>query len=379
MTIKKIQAKNIREAMSLVKETFGVNAVILANKDIADGVELIVTDDFHEQAITAKETEKLGINGKKTHAIVDLKSPSELAVKDLRFEIESLKYLMQEQLSALIWEHNKRLYPVQALAKNKLLEYGVTTEVATRIATDLEKNTNIADIDQVIKNKILQALPVGAKNNTIKKGIFAIMGPSGVGKTTVIAKLAAQYALKFGTHDIAIISADTSKVGANEALKIYANILNIPIRIVDDQQTMQDALNDVKKCQVVLIDTPGVTPLASMKLAEVINVFPKNYAIDKLLVIPANMQVDSLEKTIEYYQTFGMQGFVLTKVDETNNLGGVLSVAIKLQLPIWYITTGQRIPDDLQVFSATKFVNRVLEQSNTVSSKYIASKQMLIG
>jgi flagellar biosynthesis protein FlhF len=346
--------------MILVKEAFGPDAVILSNKDLADGVELIVTDDFYEQPNGNFTKEKNISTSNVDNLVIDLKSPNELALKDLRLEVESLRNLVQEQLSELIWENKKRLYPIQALVVRRLISLGFSAEVATRIASGLETNLSTNDIWKTVKGKIIQSLPGDIKSGAMREGIFAIFGTSGVGKTTVIAKLAAQQALKFGAHNIGIISTDTTKIGASETLKIYANILNIPIRIVENHQSMQDALNDFKKRQLILIDTPGIAPFHTNGLQTIMQMFPDTCNIEKLLIVPANMQCSSLEKIMEFYQSFGIGGCILTKIDESSHFGGALSVVINLQLPIWYVSIGQKIPDDIQIFSATKFVTQIL-------------------
>lgn len=360
MAIKKIQAKSIRDAMTLIKETFGSDAVILSSKDVAEGVEFIVTDEFHEQTNNDSTRAKSRATISADNLVVDLKAPSEVAIRDLKFEFESLKNLIQEQLSELVWEHKKRLHPVQALVVRKLIHLGFSAEVASRIASGLEPDLSIGEVWKIVKNKIITSLPTDVTHNSVKAGVFVMLGSSGVGKTTVIAKLAAQHSLKFGAHDIAIISTDTTKIGAGETLKIYANILNIPIRIVENTCKMRDALNNFKKKQLILIDTPGISPTDINSLQATMNMFPDEYAVEKLLVIPGNMHTQDIERTIEFYQSAGVSGCVLTKVDEAINCGGALSAAINLQLPICYVSTGQKIPDDIQVFSAIKFIGQVL-------------------
>ena len=360
MATKKIQAKNVREAMALIKETFGSDAVILSSKDVADGVEFIVTDDFHEQANNVETITKNSSRAVVDNLVIDLKAPSEIAIKALQQEFESLKNLIQEQLSELVWENKKRLYPVQALVVRKLIQLGFSAEVASRISYELTPDQPVNKVWKIVKNKIIKALPVDLICTSMRSGIFIMLGTSGVGKTTVIAKLAAQHALKFGAQNIAIISTDTTKIGSSEALKIYSNILNIPIRVVENAQKMSDALNDFKKKQLILIDTASVSPTDNVGLQATIDILPENSEAKKLLIIPANMQTHDLERTIEFYQAVNISGCVVTKIDETINCGGILSAAINLQLPICYLSTGQKIPDDIHVFSAAKFVGQIL-------------------
>ena len=207
--------KNIREAMVLVKESFGPDAVILSNKNTEEGVELIITDEFYDDANISKEKIEPMAESKQ---IVDLKYPSEIAINELREDFESLKNLIQEQLSELIWEHKKRLYPSQALVIRKLINLGFSTEVASAIGGSLDPNEPNNEIWKTVKNKIIQSLPNVSKNG-LQKGIAVILGATGSGKTTTVAKLAAQYALKFGAHNVAIISTDTTRIGANEGIK----------------------------------------------------------------------------------------------------------------------------------------------------------------
>ena len=145
-----------------------------------------------------------------------------------------------------------------------------------------------------------------------------------------------------------------------KGLKIYANILKVPIKVVENQQDMSFALQEFKKKQLILIDTQGVSPSQSDDLKAIIGMLPNDKVVEKLLVIPANIQIESLEKSMEILQEIGITGSVLTKIDEAINVGGALSVAITMQLPIFYVSTGVKIPDDIQAFSANAIIDKVL-------------------
>ena len=359
MAIKKIQAKTMREALALIKQTFGGDAIILSNKETPTGVEFIVTDNLNSQ--NAPSIANTGNNSRShdDNMVVDLQTPGESAVHGLRFELNAIKSLLQEQLAELTWDNNKRKHPIQAMVIRRLIQHGFSAVVSSRIASGLEQDP-LGDLWLQVKNKILSALPITNDNNFSNKGLYAFFGQAGVGKTTVIAKLAAQFALKFGADNVAIISTDHDKIAGSAALKIYAKILNIPIRIVENIAQMRDAVTDFKKKHFIMLDTPAVSPTKHEHLRILQSNFPAEYVINKFLVVPANMSIADLERCCEFFQHLNLTGCVITKIDEAISLGAVISSAISQQLPIYYLSDGQKVPDNIHPFSPAKFVEQVL-------------------
>lgn len=191
-------------------------------------------------------------------------------------------------------------------------------------------------------------------------GVIAMVGPAGMGKTTTLAKLAARYVLKYGAQNIALVSMDSFRIGAQEQLKTLGRILNVSVTHVDPGQSLAQALDPLLRKRVVLIDTAGLQasdPALRMQLESLAGrgIKSKNY-----LVLATTSQKQVLTAAYHSYKRCGLAGCILTKLDETASLGEVLSLAISHELPVAYLTDGPRIPDDLHLPRRHQLVSRAV-------------------
>jgi flagellar biosynthesis protein FlhF len=187
-----------------------------------------------------------------------------------------------------------------------------------------------------------------------------MVGPAGMGKTTTLAKLAARYVLKYGAQNLALVSMDSFRIGAQEQLKTLGRILNVPVTYVDPGQSLAAALEPLLRKRVVLIDTAGLQasdPALRMQLETLAGrgIAAKNY-----LVLATTSQKQVLTAAYHSYKRCGLSGCILTKLDETASLGDVLSLAISHELPVAYLTDGPRIPDDLHLPRGHQLVTRAV-------------------
>ncbi|HFE39222.1 MAG TPA: flagellar biosynthesis protein FlhF, partial [Gammaproteobacteria bacterium] len=209
-------------------------------------------------------------------------------------------------------------------------------------------------------------LPVLQEDIVSTGGIFALVGPTGVGKTTTIAKLAARYALEHGTEGIALVTTDNYRIGAQEQLRTYGRILGTPVKVANNAEELRNILKGLYDKDLVLIDTAGMSQ-RDVKLTEQFSMLSEgSILIKSYLVISASSQQQVLDETVHAYKKAFLDGCIITKLDETLSLGGALATILQHKLPISYTSNGQRVPEDLHRASAIELVKSAVKMMNRV-------------
>lgn len=199
-------------------------------------------------------------------------------------------------------------------------------------------------------------------------GIVALVGPTGVGKTTTIAKIAAQYAMQHGNSDIAIISTDHFRIGAHDQISIYGSILNVPVVTANDESELHKALKIVKNKKLVLIDTAGLSQ-RDARVQEVMQALSKlSKDLITYLVVSANSQLCVQKEIINNFRSDNINGVVVSKTDEASQIGGVLTALIEQSLPLAYETTGQRVPEDIVRPNQDEILTKALDYGERFGS-----------
>ncbi|EHY76223.1 flagellar biosynthesis regulator FlhF [Stutzerimonas stutzeri ATCC 14405 = CCUG 16156] len=400
MQVKRFFAADMRIAMKMVRDELGADAVIIGNRRVAGGVELTAVLDYPMQSAPAatKPNPALEAELRKTQArlasahadlssapranmqdrqLVDEK-PATAAIKPqaqpvaaaatadaraieaMQSELHGLRELIEVQLGSIAWGQEQSRRPQQASLWRRLQRMGLPAELSRSL---LEKVAGISEPRQawrMVLAHLAQAIKV-TKNEPLEEGgVIALVGPAGVGKTTTLAKLAARYVLKYGAQNIALVSMDNYRIGAQEQLKTLGRILDVPVLQIDPSQSLVKTLAPLARKRVILIDTAGLPasdPTLRMQLDALSDrgVKSKNY-----LVLAATSQSQVLKAAWHNYRRCGLAGCILTKLDEAGSLGDVLGLTISQHLPIAYLADGPRIPDDLHLPRSHQLVSRAV-------------------
>ena len=217
----------------------------------------------------------------------------------------------------------------------------------------LEDITALEDLERV---RTLFEMLETKESMMNRGGVFALMGPTGVGKTTTTAKLAARCVMRFGASKVALLTTDSYRIGAHEQLRIFGKILGVSVHAVKDAGDLQLALSELRNKHIVLIDTIGMSQRDRTVADHIAMLCGAGHPVQRLLLLNATSHGDTLNEVVQAYQSTPDQpplaGCILTKLDEATNLGGVLDTVIRYKLPVHYVSTGQKVPENLYV--ATK-------------------------
>jgi flagellar biosynthesis protein FlhF len=369
MKIKRYYASDIRQAIRKVRDELGPDAVILSNRTVDGGVEIVAAIDYDAfvsdlgaggapaagHAATGRE-EIIPDMPRATRA--PAAAPNEPGLADMGRELKSLRGMLEHQLSGLAWGELGRRHPQRMLLIRRLREMGLSAALAQKIAAEIPEQPDAERAWRQALALLAHYLPVTNDDILTRGGVVALVGPTGVGKTTTVAKLAARCLLRHGPRSVAMIAADDQRIGAHEQLKIYGQILDIPVRVTPDHASLQAALAELRAHRLVLIDTAGLSQ-RDVRLAEQLSfVRAGSPAVRLNLVLAANSQIAALEETVAAFGAAALAGAIVTKVDETSSLGGVLSVLSAHRLPVAYVSEGQRVPEDLAPARSHNLVSR---------------------
>ena len=279
-----------------------------------------------------------------------------------------------------LWEPKSKLYDlvvpsefidIYALFEQNEFDEEMTYTILKKTITQLplSMKSNEEKINNFFKLILKRIIPIKYEipARIHQRKIMMFVGPTGVGKTTTIAKLAARYAYKMGMdYKVGIITLDSFRVGAVEQLKAYTNIMRLPLEVVSKPEDLVEALLRLKDCNYILIDTAGSSQYDIDKI-EQINKYQnrlKDVSIEKLLVLPANIKKSDLHEIYNSYSILGINNLIYTKLDETKSFGNIISFAYKIKKSICYLSVGQNVPDDLKCvddkYLVDCFMNRTI-------------------
>jgi flagellar biosynthesis protein FlhF len=381
MKIKRFVAPDMRQAMRLVREAQGPDAVILSNNRVKGGVEIVSAVDYDETLFT-----DLTLDGSTTTADIQSKeftadavadpataatpsvAPTEFAdspsnqepkLEQMQNELKVLRQLLENQLSSLVWGEICRRDPHHGDLPRRLMELGISTALSQEILENVKPNS---DSDQMWHHALValgDRITTWNHDLLANGGTVALVGPTGVGKTTTAAKLAARFALQHGNRSVALVTIDDYRVAAYEQLRTYARIMDIPVKTAESRDQLDEVLNDLADRRLILIDTAGMSQhdRALIQQRSMLEDMPD---LKTILLVSATTRTSGIEDVIKSFAMFEPGAAIVTKIDEATSLGGALSALNRHRLPIAYFSDGQQVPEDIHIARVHTLVTKAI-------------------
>ena len=274
-----------------------------------------------------------------------------------------MRAVLEQRLAGLAWTELSKRDPAKVAALRALLAAGFGAELARRLTEPMPDGMDEAEGGRWLMTEINRnLLTAGAENDIIEHGgVYAIVGPTGVGKTTTTAKLAARGVVRHGAERVALLTTDTYRIGAHEQLRIYGRILGVATYVVRDAAELKSTLSDLRGKHMVLIDTIGMSQRDKMVAEQVATLARSGGNVKRLLLLNATCNGGTLEDVVRCYDPASIDGCILTKLDEAQSIGAALDVAIRHRLTLNFVANGQRVPEDLRPARALELVSRAVQ------------------
>ncbi len=407
MNVRKFSAKTSREAWRQVREALGPDAVILSNRTINGLVEILALAPEDMSALGEPVIEKPAKSplSESTLAVFGVKRQSEIApeatpstfgagrpidsdqaanladalaasrsgsqpkergaadISEVMSELRAMRGMLESQLAEIAWSGQQKREPIKANVMRELLSAGFSASLARYVTQKLPANEKADNGLAWVKSVLARNLNVVGNENEIleKGGVYALVGPTGVGKTTTTAKLAARCVMRHGAGKLALITTDGYRIGGYEQLRIYGKILGVMVHSVKDETDLRIALEELKSKHTVLIDTVGMGQRDKMVAEQIAMLSGTDAKVKRLLCMSATSTGETLNEVVRSYQGGGLAGCIITKLDEAATVGNVLDVLIRQKLSLYYVANGQRVPEDLHVPNQHYLIDRAFK------------------
>ena len=298
-------------------------------------------------------------------------------VRQLMTEMQSIRSMLERQLAGFAWSDMTRHAPAKAQLLGEMLEAGFSGVLARRLVEDMPAELAQQDGRKWLVGAVNRRLRTLTSENDLidRGGVFALVGPTGVGKTTTTAKLAARCVVRYGADKLALLTTDGYRIGAHEQLRIYGRILGVPVHVVRDSEDLRRTLGELSGKHMVLIDTVGMSQRDRM-VAEQAAMLTRAGAVRRLLMLNATSRGDTLDDVIKSYAGEDLAGCILTKVDETASLAPALDAVVRHGLLLAYVANGQRVPEDLHLPNRNYLLHRAFKQPKAESAHRLQAEEL---
>jgi flagellar biosynthesis protein FlhF len=407
MNIRRFVAADMREALSAIRADLGADAVMLSSRKLASGVEVIAAIDYddslfatsgggaagldsginfsddddlesaaveaeaaaveaaasalvagepseHEQIIAARLAAARS-TASSTAVAASAASLEPAAGSMVAEEIKDLRRLLETQLASFAWNDLNRQAPVRARLLRELAKLGVDAMLATELADEIPAGHTSQEAMRAVMRRFGERLPLASWDMADSGGIFAVVGPTGVGKTTSIAKIAARFVLRHSVEELGLVSTDTYRIGARQQLFNFARILRAPMHVAENAHDLRRVLDGFAKKKLVLIDTAGMSQRDVRLANQFATLKVEGHHVQTVLALSAGADRACLAEALSVFKAASPEALIITKLDEAAALGGVLSLAIRADLPVAYLSDGQRVPEDLHRAAPKRF------------------------
>jgi flagellar biosynthesis protein FlhF len=354
MKLKRFVAADTRSAMQQIKATFGPDAVILSSSEVNGGVEIVAAVDFDETILNMQAAAK------------EAEPPSQVErhvtstpLEDMRQEIQTLRELLEAQIRGSVGTTNE---PLHTLLLQKLLYLGVSPTSAAVWVKKIRTDLNQQRAFEALLSYISELLPINDTRRIEEGGVYAFVGPTGVGKTTTLAKIAARFSLRFGADKLGLVTMDTYRIAAQEQLMLYGKILGVKVCVAQDDVALSRVLRQLNDKKLILIDTAGMSPSDERLKSQIQTLNTYHQSISSVLVLATTSHYQVLSDAIRRYSCGRISQCILTKLDESLAIGGALSAVIEAKLKVSYLTHGQRVPEDIKMASRHQLIELFAKQ-----------------
>ena len=419
MKPRKFFGTNSREVLKQVRETLGPDALIVSNAKVPTGIEVIALPStaIHEMVTSAGPAapaepktalESAPVADRREAAVAAIRETTNVAaikkapptpvealsepqsqaraakdaalealVPGMLAELRNMRAVLEQRLAGLAWTELSKRDPAKVAALRALLCAGFGAELARRLTDPMPDGMDDAEGSRWLITEINRnLLTAGTDNDIIEHGgVYAIVGPTGVGKTTTTAKLAARGVVRHGAERVALLTTDTYRIGAHEQLRIYGRILGVSTHVVRDAAELKSTLSDLRGKHLVLIDTIGMSQRDKMVAEQVGTLRGCGGNVKRLLLLNATCNGDTLEDVVRCYDAASIDGCILTKLDEAQSIGASLDVVIRNRLTLNFVANGQRVPEDLHVPNRQYLIHRALRAGPEDSAFALANDE----
>ena len=419
MKMQHYRAPDMRQALRQVREAQGPDAVILSSRKIAGGVEVVAAMDYDGDGVAGNDNERMapqsaaperftsepepapvrtfelgrgnvrspeperrpqqaqaqsGERRYYSHPQDEIAAPSRRAPAEqldqpvegnanVNEELRTLRRMLETQLATLAWNDLSRRAPVQTELLKQLTLLGLSHDLCGELVAQLPARLELSEAHRTALALIARRIAVVEERWVDHGGVVAMVGPTGVGKTTLIAKLAARWVLRHGPKDLAVISCDSIRFGAQEQIHTLGRLLGAPAFAVDGPDELAELLDRLGDRRFVLIDTAGLSQRDPGLARQLTMLATASSKMEICLVLSGAAQAGAIEETIERFAPASPSCCVLTKLDEATSLGGAISALIRSRLPLAYMSDGQRVPEDLHPARAHQLLARAVDLS----------------
>ncbi len=411
MNVKKFTAATSREALRKVRDALGPDAVILSNRPVDGVVEILAlaSDDVASMATPSHESDMAQprpslsmppeaypnrraaapeafdmalvssqMSSLMQQALAQAKDTAAAEMSGMMHELRAMRGMMETQLAEIAWGASAQREPQKTTVLRDMLAAGFSASLARYLIERLPAGKDHAQSLAWIKTVLARNLTTLSNEDEIleKGGVFALVGPTGVGKTTSTAKLAARCVMRHGPDKLALITTDAYRIGGHEQLRIYGKILGVMVHSVKDESDLRIALKELRNKHTVLIDTVGVSQRDHNVAEQVAMLSSSGADVKRLLCLNATSTNETLAEVVGAYQGSGLAGAILTKLDEAASIGNALDVVIRQKLNLFYISNGQRVPEDLHLADRAMLIDRAFRFKRADAANQYADAEL---
>jgi flagellar biosynthesis protein FlhF len=407
MKIKHYRAPDMRTALRQVRDAQGPDAVILSSRRIQGGVEVVAAIDYDAEVADGPGESAAGYGSDKDFAY-EARDPRENASlsnasfgfrealtraagpapqpqtdslgalddqADVNEELRTLRRMLETQLATLAWNDLTRRAPVQTELLKQLSALGLGHDLCTDLVAQMPAKLELAEAQRVALALVARRICTMPERWLDAGGVVALVGPTGVGKTTLLAKLAARWVLRHGPRQLALITTDCVRIGAQEQIHTLGRLLGAPAYAVEGAAELAELIEQLGDRKLILIDTAGLSQRDSNLEKELATLVAASERMETCLVMSAAAQAGAIEETFERFAPAQPMSCVLTKLDEATSLGGAISTLVRTKLPLAYVSDGQRVPEDLNPARAHQLIARAVELSRKAGA--VADEDLL--